>query len=40
MPAIDLKEGMVSESEIVAQIMENVTTVGFFALKNVANFDE
>ena len=35
-----MQEGVLSEEEKVAQIMHNVTTLGFFTLQNVAGFDE
>lgn len=40
LPAIDLQEGAMSEAEIVALIMKNVTTLGFFTLKNLKGFEE
>ena len=37
LPAIDMQA---PEAEIVAQIMEMCTTLGFFHLKNIEGFDE
>ena len=38
LPAIDMKDG--DESNLVRQIYEQMTTIGFLQLKNVEGFDE